>query len=158
MRSRDAETGSILPNRFPLTPFALAGSCAAEHDPLRRLCLPFLRHLRADSLHPLTRLSDALAAVRRRVDQLLEARRELRSEHLANLTEQRLYLRKNANVFRVAVTEKVQVDGAVVDKRSGHVPVGDHHAQIAVLLAEQRRLEIAEGLRIELAEIPIARF
>jgi len=81
---------------------------------LRRLCLPFLRHLHEDGLHPLTRLSDALAAVRRRVDQLLEARREMRSEHLANLTEQRLDLRKDADVFRVAVPEKVQVDGPLL--------------------------------------------
>src|SRR6516225_9447849 len=82
----------------------------------------------------------------------------MRSKYLANLAEQRLNLRKDSNVLRVAVTEKVEVDGAAVDKRCGHIPVGDDHAQIPIMLAEQRRLEIGKGLLIELAEIPIARF
>src|ERR1700675_4766074 len=68
-----------------------------------RAFLRGLGHLGMDGLHSLAGLGDALAAVWRGVDQLLEADGELRAVRGADFAEERLDLGEDADVLAVAV-------------------------------------------------------
>src|SRR5580658_8399921 len=79
--------------------------------------------LRADCFQPFAHASDALAAVRRRVNQLFKAGGKLRPLGGPDFAEQRFDFREDAKVLAVGVIKEFQADGSVVDEPCHHVPI-----------------------------------
>ena len=94
--------------------------------------------LRADGFHLFTRSGGTFAAVGCGVDQLFQIDGKLRSKSGSDFADQRLNLRKNADVLAVCVSEKIQADGPPIDQSRRHVPISNHHAHMTAMLAEDR--------------------
>src|SRR5580704_14758343 len=112
----------------------------------------------ADRFHLFTGASSTFAAVRHGIDQLLQVGGKLRSKVRPDFAENRLNLREYSDMFAVGVGKKIQADGSAIHQRRSHVPISDHHAHVAAMLAEDSSAKVRHRFRVEVAKIPIAGF
>src|SRR5258705_11673096 len=72
-----------------------------------------------------------------RPGELLEMHEEARVAKLASeIRDKRLHLGVNKEVFAVGIVEHLRINRSIVYKRSGHVPIGQHHAIVTTSLAD----------------------
>src|SRR5262245_65967723 len=77
---------------------------------------------------------------------------------VSQLGKKRLNLAKGCERFAVRREERVSVDRAGSDERGGHVPVSEHHAERCVPLSADRSDDLADALRFEAPQKPLACF
>lgn len=75
----------------------------------------------------------------------------------AQLRQKRVNLAEGGEYPSVGGPESIAVNGACGGKRSSHVPVADHHAELRVFLAPHDRRKFSEGFRMEFQHELVAR-
>ena len=69
-----------------------------------------------------------------------------------DLSEKWFHFGENTKMFAICIVEKLDVNGAMVDERCGHIPVTHHHTDMRAMLAHKNVANVRHRFWIKVAE------
>ena len=111
------------------------------------------RHVGRPSAHAFPHGFNTGETIRRCETDFLKIFHEGRvAEEIAQLRQEGFDFGEDAPVLCVCIVEHFGIDGAVHNKRGGHIPIADDHADVSAVRSEKDGGEFLYGLGIESLE------